>query len=308
MKEINDVFIIGIDSGYGNIKTANCCFPASVAVYDTEPVFKDNLLVYDGRYYLIGEGHKEFLADKTKDLDYYVLALAAIARELNIRKITSGKVHIAAGLPLTWVSGQRNEFKDYLMQNREVEFTFRGTQYHVEIIGADVFPQGFAAVADRLSEFKGVNMLCDIGNGTMNIMFINDKKPIPGNMFTEKYGTHQCLLAVRENVMRIHHTTVDEAIINRVFRFGTADIKEDYLKTITDTATEYVAGIFQRLREHEYNPELMRLYVLGGGSCLIRNFGVYDETRVTINDDICATAKGYEHLAEVSFIRNGGRL
>ena len=308
MKEINDVFIIGIDSGYGNIKTANCCFPASVAVYDTEPVFKDNLLVYDGRYYLIGEGHKEFLADKTKDIDYYVLALAGIARELNIRKITSGKVHIAAGLPLTWVSGQRNEFKDYLMQNREVEFTFRGTQYHVEIIGADVFPQGFAAVADRLSEFKGVNMLCDIGNGTMNIMFINDKKPIPGNMFTEKYGTHQCLLAVRENVMRIHHATVDEAIINRVFRFGTADIKEDYLKTITDTATEYVAGIFQRLREHEYNPELMRLYVLGGGSRLIRNFGVYDENRVTINDDICATAKGYEHLAEVSFIRNGGRL
>ena len=308
MKEINDVFIIGIDSGYGNIKTANCCFPASVAVYDTEPVFKDNLLVYDGRYYLIGEGHKEFLADKTKDIDYYVLALAGIARELNIRKITSGKVHIAAGLPLTWVSGQRNEFKDYLMQNREVEFTFRGTQYHVEIIGADVFPQGFAAVADRLSEFKGVNMLCDIGNGTMNIMFINDKKPIPGNMFTEKYGTHQCLLAGRENVMRVHHTTVDEAIINRVFRFGTADIKEEYLKTITDTATEYVAGIFQRLREHEYNPERMRLYVLGGGSCLIRNFGKYDEKRVTINDDICATAKGYEYLSYINLLKDGGSV
>ena len=87
-------------------------------------------------------------------------------------------------------------------------------------------------------------MICDIGNGTMNIMFINDKKPVSGNMFTEKYGTHQCLLAVRENVMRAHHTTVDEAIINRVFRFGTADIKEDYLKTITDTATDYVEGIF----------------------------------------------------------------
>ena len=63
---------------------------------------------------------------------------------------------------------------------------------------------------------------------------------------------------------------------------------------------KHVAGIFQRLREHEYNPKLMRLYVLGGGSCLIRNFGVYDETRVTFNDDICATAKGYEYLAEVN--------
>ena len=79
------------------------------------------------------------------------------------------------------------------------------------------------------------------------------------------------------------------------------------LKTITDTATEYVEGIFQRLREHEYNPELMRLYVLGGGSCLIRNFGTFDKERVTINDDICATAKGYEYLAELN-TRKGGHL
>lgn len=296
MKMIDDVIIIGIDSGYGNIKSANCCFSASVSAYDKEPVFKENLLVYESKFYLIGEGHKEFLADKTKDLDYYVLALAAIARELNIRKMTCGKIRIAAGLPLTWVSGQRDEFRDYLLQNKAVDFSFQNVSYHVEIVGVDVFPQGFAAVADRLSDFRGVNMICDIGNGTMNIMFINDKKPVSGNMFTEKYGTHQCLLAVRENVMRAHHTTVDEAIINRVFRFGTADIKENYLKTITDTATDYVEGIFQRLREHEYNPELMRLYVLGGGSCLIRNFGVYDASRVTINDDICATAKGYDYL------------
>lgn len=307
MKMIDDVIIIGIDSGYGNIKTANCCFPASVSAYDKEPVFKENLLVYESKFYLIGEGHKEFLADKTRDLDYYVLALAAIARELNIRKMTCGKIRIAAGLPLTWVSGQRDEFRDYLLQNKAVDFSFRNVSYHVEIVGVDVFPQGFAAVADRLSDFRGVNMICDIGNGTMNIMFINDKKPVSGNMFTEKYGTHQCLLAVRENVMRAHHTTVDEAIINRVFRFGTADIKEDYLKTITDTATDYVEGIFQRLREHEYNPELMRLYVLGGGSCLIRNFGVYDASRVTINDDICATAKGYEYLAELNARKGNSR-
>lgn len=40
MKMIDDVIIIGIDSGYGNIKTANCCFPASLSAYDREPVFK----------------------------------------------------------------------------------------------------------------------------------------------------------------------------------------------------------------------------------------------------------------------------
>ena len=313
MKMIDDVIIIGIDSGYGNIKTANCCFPASVSTYAKEPVFKENLLVFESKFYLIGEGHKEFLADKTKDFDYYVLALAAIARELNIRNDLRQNQNCGRSSSYLgqWSAGRvqglslAEQSRGLLVPKcyKAVDFSFRNVSYHVEIVGVDVFPQGFAAVADRLSDFRGVNMICDIGNGTMNIMFINDKKPVSGNMFTEKYGTHQCLLAVRENVMRAHHTTVDEAIINRVFRFGTADIKEEYLKTITDTATDYVEGIFQRLREHEYNPELMRLYVLGGGSCLIRNFGVYDASRVTINDDICATAKGYEYLAQLSFRR-----
>ena len=70
------------------------------------------------------------------------------------------------------------------------------------------------------------------------------------------------------------------------------------LFAIRDVAKEYAAGIMRRLREHEYNPELMRLYVVGGGGCLIRNFADYDPERVTINDDICATAKGYERLAQ----------
>jgi hypothetical protein len=114
------------------------------------------------------------------------------------------------------------------------------------------------------------------------------------------------MLAVRENVMRTHHATVDESIINRVLRFGTADIREDYLTTIRETAAEYVGEIFRILREHEYNPALMRLHVLGGGSCLVCNFGAYDADRVTIYEDICATAKGYEYLCEQA-LRRGVR-
>ncbi len=66
-----------------------------------------------------------------------------------------------------------------------------------------------------------------------------------------------------------------------------------------EVAQQYVAGIMRRLREHEYNPELMKLYIVGGGECLIQHFGEYDPNRVTINDDIRATAKGYEFLANL---------
>ena len=331
--------IIGIDHGYGNIKTARTCFKTGVAAYDKEPTFKSNLLIYEDRFYLIGEDHKEFLADKIMDEDYYILTLAAIGRELNIRQIPSARVHLAVGLPLTWVSEQKDEFRAYLLKNETADFNFRGKDYHVEFAGADVFPQGFSAVADRLRDFKGVNMLCDIGNGTSSaqtsypsprrrrqvssiplrllspqnlrfcgdpvFVYINNGKPVPSKCFTEKYGTHQCMLAVRENLMQRFGTAVDDSVIENVLRFGTADIGEKYLAVICSTATEYVSGIMRRLREHEYSPELMRLYVMGGGSCLVRNFGEYDKDRVTINDDICATAKGYEALAAHSLRKAG---
>lgn len=304
----NEPVIIGIDHGYGNIKTAHCCFKTGVAAYDKEPTFKGNLLVYGGKYYIIGEEHKEFASDKIADNDYYILTLAAIARELNIRRLTSASVYLAAGLPLTWVSEQKDSFRAYLLQNEVADFSFRGVDYHVEFAGADIFPQGFSAVADRLREFKGVNMLCDIGNGTMNIMYINECRPLSKKCFTEKYGTNFCMLAVRENLMKQFGVSVDETVLDRVIRFGTADISGRYLAAIRETAQEYTAGIFRRLREHEYDPELMKLYVVGGGSCMVKNFGEYDKDRVIINEDICATAKGYELLAAQKMQRKVGMV
>lgn len=99
---------------------------------------------------------------------------------------------------------------------------------------------------------------------------------------------------------------MDETVLERVIRHGTADISERYLTAIRETATEYASGIFRRLREHEYDPELMRLYVVGGGSCILKNFGDYEKERVIINENICAMAKGYELLAEQKLHRKGG--
>lgn len=93
--------------------------------------------------------------------------------------------------------------------------------------------------------------------------------------------------------MKQFRKSVDEALIERIIRHGTADISEHYLNAIRAAAAEYSNGISRRLREHEYDPELMRLHVVGGESCIIKNFADYDKERVIINDDICATAKGY---------------
>ena len=299
--------VIGIDHGYGNIKTASSCFRTSVKAYDTEPTFTSNMLIYNGRYYIIGEGHKEFIPEKQNDDDYYILTLAAIGRELYARNLESASVYLAAGLPLTWVSEQKEKFKAYLLREPHVDFVFKKRTFHVDFVGAEILPQGFAAVASQLGEFCGVNMICDIGNGTMNVMYINDHRPVVGKMFTEKFGTNQCILNVREQLMRKFGSVPDDTVIESVLRYGTADIAEKYLTVIKDVANDYVAGIFRKLREHEYNPDYMKLYVIGGGGCLIRNFGKFEKNRVKINDDICATAKGYEFMVKHMLRSNGGK-
>jgi len=162
----NNTIILGIDHGYGNIKTAHTCFPTGVTTHEKEPTFHNDLLIYDGHFYTIGEGHKEFTADKMMDDDYYVLTLAAIAKELSLRRLIAAKVYLAVVLPLTWVSEQKDSFRAYLLHNESVDFTYQDTDYHVEFAGADIYPQGFAAVAANLRAFPGTNMLCDIGNGT----------------------------------------------------------------------------------------------------------------------------------------------
>ena len=262
-------------------------------------MFTRNLLVYEDHYYLIGEGHKEFVGEKTKDDEFYLLTLAAIAMELHDASLTEADVFIAAGLPLTWTAGQKEKFKAYLTRNEEVSFTFRKRDYHIRIVGAAVYPQGYAAIAESAAALDGMNMVADIGNGTMNVLFVNDGVPLSAKMFTEKFGTYQCTLAVREAFLRQTQREISDAIIEKVLNTGTANIAASDLKIIRSVAAEYVKDIFRRLREHGYDENTMMLYIAGGGGCLVKNFYKFNADRVVFVEDICAAAKGYEYLAEI---------
>ena len=302
---MNNTKIIGIDHGYGNMKTANCCFKSGIIAYDSEPLFTADMLVYENKYYLIGEGHKEFAHDKIKDEDYYILTLAAIAKELKAEGITEADVHIAAGLPLTWTSGQKNTFAAYLTKNEEVNFTYRKENYKIRIVGASIYPQGYAAIAPFATKLTDINLIADIGNGTMNTLYMINGKPQQGKMFTEKFGTYQCTLSVREQFMRKTNREINDAIIDEVLITGTANIAPADMKIIKGIAAEYVRDIFRRLREHGYDDSTVMLYITGGGGCLVKNFSKFNADRVKFVDDICAAAKGYEYLAEAQLKAEG---
>ena len=150
---------------------------------------------------------------------------------------------------------------------------------------------------------NGINLICDIGNGTMNLLYIVNGQPQAGKMFTEKYGTYQCTLMVREQFLQKTQREIPDAIIEQVIRNGDADIAASDLKLIKSIITAYVDGIFRRLREHGYDMNTMQLIVTGGGGCLIEHFtkitkAMLKGNRIIRQTDICAAAKGYEFMAE----------
>ena len=55
MRINNDFIIVGVDAGYGNMKTANTIFPTVLATMDIKPYFDGDIMHYN----------KSMLSEKT---------------------------------------------------------------------------------------------------------------------------------------------------------------------------------------------------------------------------------------------------
>ena len=304
MKVFNNINIIGVDHGFGNMKTTNFCFPSNVIENDGDPLFDSNVLEYNGRSYTIGDGHMEYNHSKVTNENYYILTLAAVAMEMDDAGQHVGKVFLGAGVPLSWLGNQKEEFRQYLTHEHKVHFTWNHESYDIEIVGAALFPQGVAAIMNEMSDYHGTHVMCDIGNGTMNIMFSHNGQPSLKECYTDMFGVHQCMIKCREALTQKFGDSLPDSVIDEVLRNKSADIGQEYIDVVTTVAEAYVKEIQRHLREYHYHEATMHLDVLGGGACLFENFGEYDKSRVHIIKSICETARGYERLA-ASLLESG---
>ena len=206
-------------------------------------------------------------------------------------------------LPLSWVGSQRESFRQYLMQNETIRFRFNGNLFQLRIVGCKVYPQGYAAIVQQLADFEGEHLLADIGNGTMNLLYLTDSQPQESRCWTEKIGVNQCMIRAKEAVLRRFGSKISDSTVEQILRTGTAKIDADYLACIREVASGYVAELFAALRSYEYDPATTHLTIVGGGGQLVKHFGSYDPEQVTIVDDICAAAKGYEYMAYRQMLR-----
>lgn len=109
--------IIGIDYGYYAMKTPHICFPTGLSSYEYEPYTMQNVLQYQGKYYVCGTGRQTLLKNKTANDTYYLLTMAAIAQELKYRKAVGRTgIVLAAGRPLASFGREKQPFREYLFR------------------------------------------------------------------------------------------------------------------------------------------------------------------------------------------------
>lgn len=288
---------IGIDHGYGYIKTVHAAFEAGVGVYGTEPPLLTRVVKYNGKYYALGGGRQKVKPKKTTDENYYIMTLGAIAEELKFRSETQASIVIAAGLPLTRFGAEKDEFKKYLLKNETLHFEYERIRYDIKIEDVVLYPQGYSAIVEWISDVDDVCTLVDIGSWTVDIMPMFKKRPDMKQCKSLNGGVITCMNSINEECRRVLGEEVDEHQIQKIMLDEKCSIPEKYRNIIQAGVKSFANELMESLREQGVKIDSTSTFFVGGGACIVKNF-LPSMDCVTILNDIHANAKGYELLCK----------
>ena len=293
---------IGVDHGYAAIKTVHLAFPAGLAAYEHEPYTRRDVLEYGGKFYVVGSGRQPLQKDKTRTEDYYLLTLAAIAKELEYRHAErTCSVILAAGLPLTSFGRNKKKFRKYLLRDSQTAaFRYEGRDYAVAIRAVELFPQGYSAILTQSGLLDEPSViLADIGGWTVDLMRLDGRIPSAATCRSLELGMIRCLDEIAEQVRRALGITLTTAQIESVLRGDASRIGDQAKAIIHAQAEQYVRDLLAAIMESGLDVGAMPTVFLGGGAALLKRYvppaGALFQP--VILDDICLNAKGYERLA-----------
>ena len=295
------------------MKTPHFSFPSGLVAYEHEPYTQKDVLEYAGKYYVVGSGRQPLQKDKTRTEDYYLLTLAAIAKELEYRNAAhTCSAVLAAGLPLTSFGRDKARFRAYLLRDgKPALFRYEGREYAVTISDVKLFPQGYAAVLTQSGLLDEPSVIvADIGGWTVDLMRLDNRIPNAATCRSLELGMIRCIDEISEQVRRTQGLSLTTAQIESVLR-GDASGLPDEVKTIIHMqADRYIQTLLSAITECGLDTRAMPTIFLGGGAALLKRrvSATNALSRPVILDDVSLNAKGYERLVgQMSgSVANGG--
>ena len=298
---MSESMIVGVDHGYAAMKTAHFSFPSGLVAYEHEPYTLKDVLEYGGKFYVVGSGRQALQKNKTQTEDYYLLTLAAIAKELSFRHAEpAAEIHLAAGLPLTSFGREKNAFREYLLRDgKTVNFRYEGQEYSITIRKVSLFPQGYAAVLTQsiLLDEPSV-IVADIGGWTVDLMRLDNRIPNASTCRSLELGMIRCIDEISEQVRRLFGLSMTTAQIESALRGSSGGMDERIRAVIHAQAGKYARNLLSAVTESGLDIRAMPAIFLGGGAALLkRHLSATDGLcRPLILDDVSLNAKGYERL------------
>lgn len=295
--------VIGIDHGFYAIKGAHVVFPSGLSVYDYEPYTMQNVLQYEGKYYICGTGRQALLKDKTVNDNYYLLTMAALAQELRYRKAEKRmEIILAAGLPLAGFGREKEAFQNYfLRKNRPLGFQYEGEEYRIWIRDVKLFPQGYSAIALHPEYVKGEPsvLLADIGGWTVDLMRLDNAVPNAATCRSLELGVIRCIDEVMEQIRRRTGLSVTDIQIERVLNGSDCSMDQTAKEMICHHGRLYTERILSSILEAGFDFKAIPVIFMGGGASIIeRHVKPQDGLcRAIFLTDVHANAAGYERIA-----------
>lgn len=294
--------IIGVDNGNSQHKTRNNCFTTGIALVDANPIVYENILDYNNKCYRIGGDRIKVQDDKVCNENFYLLTLAAIAKELIARGdagLSQTHVILAVGLPIGRYSAEKKAFRNYLMKNRMVRFRYEKREFVIFIDEVLVYPQCYGAIVEKLPEMSGQEIVVDIGSWTIDIMKVIDKTPDQSAIATDPNGIITCMKKIQEVCVAETNSKIDEYMIREFITKGDVRLDSEYIDIMVREFQKYTKGIFRNLAERGINVKTTPITFVGGGAVLMKKYAGINQKNVSYVEDVRANAIGYETLAKL---------
>jgi len=288
--------IMGVDIGYGNTKGSKTLIQSGIKKLPSKPPIDTKTVEYKGKYYAVGSSKMDIQKSKTENENTLILTEAIIAEELKKLGRSKADIRLGVGLPLTRMGAEKQDYLDYMLRNRRLNYKYEGKRYSINIVSVDVFPQGYAGVVSKLNTFGTSAVVVDIGSWTMDILPLTEGQPDLARCKSLSLGTITAMNDINEALRQKFGEEADEAIIKEVMIRGESSINKEYLRVIRDGLYSYVEEIMNNLRSLKFNMTLTHFVFIGGGATIIRNFLKESQTNITAIDDVFINAKGYEEI------------
>ena len=274
---------IGIDHGFRNMKTRNCIFDTALSKLPQKPDDLEGVLEYNNEYYCIygRRGTSVDTHNKADSDEFYLLTLAAIAKELRARKTHRACLYLSVGLPQKWYFSQREAFVNMLQKEKELQFRFEGDEMVV---------------------------IVDIGGETLDIIPVDSIRIQRDECRIETKAGIWLTRTIAERINAELYEDIPEAKILQYLLKGSRENQpaNKYEEIMRDTAVEYCSQVYRILKEYKLNPLVVPVIFAGGGAGIIKRFGEYNPKMTDFIEDLKANAIGYEYLDELYYARKQG--